>query len=105
MVVKSVSLIAILLVTLTQAARLKPTVKNSPDKCLNKLMTSYSRQMLDAIRPSSAYEGTYHLQQRFIAGVHLYGGVIQGMHKIQSIEEPTRLFCHNDSVAALQSVS
>jgi hypothetical protein len=68
-------------------------------------MTSYTRKMLDAIRPSSSFEGTYHLQQRFIAGVHLYGGEIQGMEKIQAIDEPTRLYCFNETLAALQSVS
>lgn len=105
---QSLVLIALLLVTLAQAAKLRvPAAKKTVStKCVNqKMMTSYSRQMLDAIRPSSAYEGTYHLQQRFIAGVHLYGGVMEGMQKIQPLDEPTRLYCHNDSLAALQTVS
>lgn len=98
-------LIVVVLASLTQAARPRQGNKSPSGKCLNKLMTSYSRKMLDAIRPSSAYDGTYHLQQRFVAGVHLYGGMIQGMQKIQPIEEPTRLYCHNDTMAALQTVS
>ena len=104
----SVALAAIVLSLLSpesSGARARLSLAAAQVQCQNKLMTSYSRRMLDAMRPASAFEGSLHLQQRFIAGVHLYAGVIQGMQRIQPIEEPTRLFCYNNSVAALQTVS
>ena len=97
-----VLLVTCLLASSCQGGRLRQASKPT---CHNKMMTSYSRRMLDSIRPSSAFEGTLHLQQRFIAGVHLYAGQVTGMDRIQPIEEPTRLFCFNESIAALQTVS
>lgn len=43
------------------------------------------------------------LIRRFIAGVHLVRGELIGFDSLELIEEPSRLFCFNETLAALQT--
>src|SRR2546425_1013019 len=70
-------------------------------------MTSYARSLLKSLKVSNGHSGsssTLNLPMRYIAGVHLYRGTITGLDHFELIrDEPIKLFCLNDTMAALQT--